>query len=128
MCGFLCCCDGVSTQGLCVQLSPLLWSHSPFLIGTLALPAKHVDSKLRAGNKEATDEELERILDKIMILFRFIHGEEGGAVGPDEPANLHSEGKMVPEHGSSTQGDFCPWSVAGKPGISLRSWFSCLHR
>uniref|UniRef100_A0A8C5ZZG2 Cullin 4A n=1 Tax=Marmota marmota marmota TaxID=9994 RepID=A0A8C5ZZG2_MARMA len=37
------------------------------------LIAKHVDSKLRAGNKEATDEELERILDKIMILFRFIH-------------------------------------------------------
>ncbi|XP_061482667.1 cullin-4A isoform X4 [Rhineura floridana] len=37
------------------------------------LIAKHVDSKLRAGNKEATDEELERILDKIMIIFRFIH-------------------------------------------------------
>lgn len=46
-----------------------------FLIGILVFPAKHVDSKLRAGNKEATDEELERILDKIMILFRFIHGE-----------------------------------------------------
>lgn len=38
--------------------------------------AKHVDSKLRAGNKEATDEELERILDKIMIIFRFIHGKK----------------------------------------------------
>ncbi|XP_036155451.1 cullin-4A isoform X5 [Myotis myotis] len=38
--------------------------------------AKHVDSKLRAGNKEATDEELERILDKIMIIFRFIHGKD----------------------------------------------------
>ena len=37
-------------------------------------PAKYVDSKLRAGNKEATEEELERILDKIMIIFRFIHG------------------------------------------------------
>uniref|UniRef100_A0A452V6T4 Cullin 4A n=1 Tax=Ursus maritimus TaxID=29073 RepID=A0A452V6T4_URSMA len=37
------------------------------------LIAKHVDSKLRAGNKEATDEELERILDKVMIIFRFIH-------------------------------------------------------
>ncbi|KAG2457287.1 CUL4A protein, partial [Polypterus senegalus] len=41
------------------------------LIGT-----KYVDSKLRAGNKEATDEELERILDKIMIIFRFIHGKD----------------------------------------------------
>ncbi|XP_053229054.1 cullin-4B isoform X2 [Podarcis raffonei] len=39
------------------------------LIGT----AKYVDSKLRAGNKEATDEELEKMLDKIMIIFRFIY-------------------------------------------------------
>uniref|UniRef100_A0A3Q1IIB2 Cullin-4A n=1 Tax=Anabas testudineus TaxID=64144 RepID=A0A3Q1IIB2_ANATE len=38
--------------------------------------AKYVDSKLRAGNKEATEEELERILDKIMIIFRFIHGKD----------------------------------------------------
>lgn len=37
--------------------------------------AKYVDSKLRAGNKEATDEELEKMLDKIMIIFRFIYGE-----------------------------------------------------
>lgn len=33
-----------------------------------------MDSKLRAGNKEATDEELEKMLDKIMIIFRFIYG------------------------------------------------------
>lgn len=39
------------------------------------LLAKYVDSKLRAGNKEATDEELEKMLDKIMIIFRFIYGE-----------------------------------------------------
>lgn len=32
--------------------------------------------KLRAGNKEATEEELEQILDKIMVLFRFIHGKD----------------------------------------------------
>ncbi|XP_013419680.1 cullin-4A [Lingula anatina] len=38
--------------------------------------AKYVDSKLRAGNKEATEEELERLLDKIMVLFRFIHGKD----------------------------------------------------
>ena len=25
--------------------------------------------------QEATEEELERLLDKIMVLFRFIHGE-----------------------------------------------------
>ncbi|ETE62228.1 Cullin-4B, partial [Ophiophagus hannah] len=37
------------------------------------LIAKYVDSKLRAGNKEATDEELEKMLDKIMIIFRFIY-------------------------------------------------------
>lgn len=38
--------------------------------------AKYVDLKLRAGNKEATEEELEQILDKIMVLFRFIHGKD----------------------------------------------------
>lgn len=32
--------------------------------------------KLRAGNKELTEVELERILDKIMVLFRFIHGKD----------------------------------------------------
>lgn len=41
----------------------------------LVFTAKHVDSKLRAGNKEATDEELEKMLDKIMIIFRFIYGK-----------------------------------------------------
>ncbi|CAH2102132.1 unnamed protein product [Euphydryas editha] len=40
------------------------------------LIAKFVDLKLRAGNKEATEEELERLLDKIMVLFRFIHGKD----------------------------------------------------
>lgn len=40
------------------------------------LIAKFVDSKLRLGNKEATEEELERLLDKIMVLFRFIHGKD----------------------------------------------------
>jgi cullin-4 len=41
-----------------------------------ACVAKFVDSKLRAGNKESTEEELERLLDKIMVLFRFIHGKD----------------------------------------------------
>ena len=43
-------------------------------MNALLFTAKHVDSKLRAGNKEATDEELEKMLDKIMIIFRFIYG------------------------------------------------------
>lgn len=38
--------------------------------------AKFVDSKLRAGNKEASEEELEKLLDKIMVIFRFIHGKD----------------------------------------------------
>ena len=33
--------------------------------------AKFVDSKLRAGNKESSEEELEKLLDKIMVIFRF---------------------------------------------------------
>ncbi|XP_037089322.1 cullin-4A-like [Pollicipes pollicipes] len=38
--------------------------------------AKYIDNKLRSGNKEATEEELERLMDKIMVLFRFIHGKD----------------------------------------------------
>ena len=37
--------------------------------------AKFVDSQLRSGNKEWTDEEMERLLDRVLVLFRFIHGE-----------------------------------------------------
>lgn len=48
----------------------------------LVIAAKHVDSKLRAGNKEATDEELEKMLDKIMIIFRFIYGNPSVARFP----------------------------------------------
>jgi hypothetical protein len=33
-----------------------------------------VDSKLKAGNKEASEEELERLLDKIMVIFRCRNG------------------------------------------------------
>ncbi|KAM3586793.1 hypothetical protein VKS41_001850 [Umbelopsis sp. WA50703] len=40
------------------------------------LIAKFVDSKLRSGNKTATDEELETLLDRVLILFRFIHGKD----------------------------------------------------
>lgn len=36
------------------------------------LIAKLVGSKLRVSVKEAIDEELERILNKVMIIFRFI--------------------------------------------------------
>ena len=34
------------------------------------LIAKFVDSKLKQGNKESSEEELERLLDKIMVIFR----------------------------------------------------------
>ena len=37
--------------------------------------AKFVDSQLRSGNKEWTDEEMERLLDRVLVLFRFIHGK-----------------------------------------------------
>lgn len=40
------------------------------------LIAKYIDNKLKAGNKEASEEELDKILDKIMVLFRFIHGKD----------------------------------------------------
>ena len=37
--------------------------------------AKYVDIQLRSGNKEWTDEEMERLMDKVMVLFRFINGK-----------------------------------------------------
>lgn len=40
------------------------------------LIAKYIDSKLRSGNKEATDDELEKTLDDILVLFRFVHGKD----------------------------------------------------
>lgn len=40
------------------------------------LIAKYIDSKLKSGNKEASEEELERMLDSILVLFRFIHGKD----------------------------------------------------
>ncbi|GMT32157.1 hypothetical protein PFISCL1PPCAC_23454 [Pristionchus fissidentatus] len=40
------------------------------------LIAKYIDSKLRQGNKDASDEELDQIMDKLITLFRFIHGKD----------------------------------------------------
>lgn len=37
--------------------------------------AKYVDTQLKSGNKEWSDEQLDRQLDKVMVLFRYIHGE-----------------------------------------------------
>jgi cullin-4 len=38
--------------------------------------AKYVDVQLRSGNKEWSDEELERLLDRVLVLFRYIHGKD----------------------------------------------------
>uniref|UniRef100_A0A1I7XUR6 Cullin-4 n=1 Tax=Heterorhabditis bacteriophora TaxID=37862 RepID=A0A1I7XUR6_HETBA len=40
------------------------------------LIAKYMDSKLRSANKEASDEELDRLMDKVITLFRFIQGKD----------------------------------------------------
>ena len=40
------------------------------------LIAKFIDAKLRAGNKSASDEELEATLDKTLGLFRYIQGKD----------------------------------------------------
>lgn len=45
------------------------------IITIFTLYYRYVDMKLRAGNKELTEDELETTLDKIMVLFRFIHGQ-----------------------------------------------------
>ena len=63
-----------SPIGVCVVVSTF---QTPVVtkLQFFSILAKYVDSKLRAGNKEATDEELEKMLDKIMIIFRFIYGK-----------------------------------------------------
>ncbi|KAK3278080.1 Cullin-4 [Cymbomonas tetramitiformis] len=40
------------------------------------LIAKFIDAKLRMGNKGASEEELESLLDKVLILFRYIQGKD----------------------------------------------------
>ncbi|GBG65908.1 hypothetical protein CBR_g54200 [Chara braunii] len=40
------------------------------------LIAKFIDAKLRAGNKGTSEEELEAVLDKVLVLFRFIQGKD----------------------------------------------------
>ncbi|XP_046853784.1 cullin-4A-like [Xenia sp. Carnegie-2017] len=40
------------------------------------LIAKFIDIKLRVGNKESTEDELEKLLDRIMVLFRYIQGKD----------------------------------------------------
>eukprot|EP01119_Soliformovum_irregulare_P006728 TRINITY_DN1911_c0_g1_i2.p1 TRINITY_DN1911_c0_g1~~TRINITY_DN1911_c0_g1_i2.p1 ORF type:complete len:757 (-),score=235.37 TRINITY_DN1911_c0_g1_i2:308-2578(-) len=40
------------------------------------LIAKYVDRKLRTGNKGISEEELESLLDKVLVLFRYIHGKD----------------------------------------------------
>ena len=36
--------------------------------------AKYEDVQLKSGNKEWTDEQMERLIDKVMVLFKFIKG------------------------------------------------------
>jgi cullin-4 len=38
------------------------------------LIAKFMDSKLRLGNKECSDDELDAIMDRVIVLFRFVDG------------------------------------------------------
>lgn len=38
--------------------------------------AKYLDSHLRSGNKAQTEEELDKLMDKAMMLFRFIDGKD----------------------------------------------------
>ena len=52
---------------LCMQ-TVIVFSDARFLL------AKYVDSQLKSGNKEWTDEELDNLLDRVMVLFRYIHG------------------------------------------------------
>ena len=53
----------------CLQRHACLYSQFP------PPSAKYVDIQLRSGNKEWSDEELDKLLDRVMVLFRYIHGK-----------------------------------------------------
>ena len=40
------------------------------------LVAKYIDALLKAGNKGTSEEELETLLDRVLILFRYISGKD----------------------------------------------------
>ncbi|KAF9366738.1 Cullin-4 [Mortierella sp. NVP85] len=40
------------------------------------LVAKYLDLRLRSGNKELSDEEMESTLDRVLVLFRYIQGKD----------------------------------------------------
>ncbi|KAI6205209.1 CULLIN-2 domain-containing protein [Aphelenchoides besseyi] len=40
------------------------------------LIAKFMDSKLRLGNKECSEDELDAIMDRVIVLFRFVDGKD----------------------------------------------------
>jgi len=40
------------------------------------LIAKYIDSKLKRGNKGQSEEEMEAVMDKVMVLFRYINGKD----------------------------------------------------
>jgi cullin-4 len=40
------------------------------------LLAKYIDTKLRSGNKKYNEQEIEALLDRLMVLFRYIHGKD----------------------------------------------------
>ena len=35
-----------------------------------------MDLKLRTGNKECTEEELDSVMDKVIVIFRFVQGKD----------------------------------------------------
>ena len=42
----------------------------------MKLSAKFIDSKLRLANKEASDEEMDHLMDRVVAIFRFIQGKK----------------------------------------------------
>ncbi len=42
----------------------------------IVVAAKFLDAQLKSGNKEWSDEDLERLFDRVMVLFRYIHGRD----------------------------------------------------
>ncbi|VDN25866.1 unnamed protein product [Gongylonema pulchrum] len=47
-----------------------------WMVTSTMIYPKFVDSKLRSGNKESTEEELETLMDDVIMIFRFVQGKD----------------------------------------------------
>lgn len=68
-------CRKLSYDIFTVVIFPIAWKFL-FFLKKMKLSAKFIDSKLRLANKEASDEEMDHLMDRVVAIFRFIQGKK----------------------------------------------------